>query len=109
MSIKTTSGEFSRDRDVRLGLQDHPDAGPDECLVVGDDDADHVVASSGAGWAGSSACTCQPPPGAGPAAIAPPKTRARCRMPMRPWPAGASLAIRAVPSSVTSMVTASGP
>ena len=58
---------------------------------------------------GNSARTRQPPPGTGPAMVVPPKTLARWRIPTRPWPGGVLLAVRAVPSSATSMVTASGP
>ena len=52
MSISTTSGRHRRaastasmpslglgdDAEVRLGFEDHPKAGADECLVVGDQD-----------------------------------------------------------------------
>ena len=34
---------FSDDLDVTLGLQDHPEAGADELLVVGDEDPDHPL------------------------------------------------------------------
>lgn len=33
---------LSHDLDVRLGLQDHPEAGAHELLVVGDEDSDHL-------------------------------------------------------------------
>jgi hypothetical protein len=82
---------YSHDFDVGLGLQDHPDAAAYERLVIGDQDADHAVILPRGGSAGSSARTCQPPPGAGPAVVVPPKTRARWRMPTRPWQARAPL------------------
>ena len=54
MSIRTTSGRvrllgvdglravagLGDDADLRVGLEDHPEAGADERLVVGDQDAD---------------------------------------------------------------------
>ena len=57
MSISTTSGFDERrltdrleavlglgdDLDVALGLQDHPEAGAHELLVVGDEDPDHPL------------------------------------------------------------------
>ena len=60
MSISTTSGRssaVSSDRlppvcgladhlDVRLRVEDHAKAAPDERLVVGEQDADHVLATS---------------------------------------------------------------
>ena len=112
MSISTTSG-FSRramstacsavdrladDLDVVLGVEDHPEAGADERLVVGDQDADAHAASTGSRGAaaasaasaspcsGSRASTSKPPPGRGPACSSPPITRTRSRMPTRPWP-----------------------
>ena len=60
MSIRTTSGLSARaavdrlapvrrladDLDVGLGVEDHPEAGADERLVVGDQDPDHSCGAS---------------------------------------------------------------
>ena len=69
------------DLDAGLGVEDHPQACPDDVLVVGDEHADgHVVATS----FGSTASTVQPPPGSGPAWRVPPSRLARSAMPTRP-------------------------
>ena len=69
MSISTTWGRRSRDererrlavgglgdhRDVGLGVQQRPEPGPHERLVVGDHDADHVSSPPGPGRASAPA------------------------------------------------------
>ena len=67
MSMRTTSGRSRRasstparpsaaspiDLEVRLGAQDHPEAGPEERLVVDDEDPDHGrVSGAGSSVAG---------------------------------------------------------
>ena len=83
-----------------LGLQDHPQPGPDERLVVGQQHPDrHTAAGSGAGT-GSSARTRQPGPSSrGPAVTRPSNRATRSRMPTSPCPAGARPAGAAAPSS----------
>jgi hypothetical protein len=63
MSISTTSGAavldeldglsavagFGNDFEVALGVEYHAEAGADEPLVVGDDDADHAIDSEVSG------------------------------------------------------------
>ena len=96
-SISTTSGSQRRvpprpprrrrgladDLELRVRAEDHPEPGPDEPLVVGEQDADH---------SGSRARTAKPPSGAGPLASSPPKTATRSRMPSRPCPPPSPLA-----------------
>ena len=93
ISIKTTSGRalmddverpgavscFADHLDVGLGVQQHAEAGPDEGLVVGQDDSDHEDTSA---RVGSTARTRNPPPesGRGRRACRPVRPRARaCR------------------------------
>jgi hypothetical protein len=57
-----TVGCFADHLDVGLRLKDHPQAGADQGLVVGEDDADHVCAAYGR-WA----LTTNPPWAPGPA------------------------------------------
>ena len=82
MSIKITSGRVRSGHADRLqsvgGLADHLDAvfrpqqrgeaGPDQFLVVGEDDPDHCSLP----LVGSTAVTRNPPPGRGPAVSRPP-------------------------------------
>jgi hypothetical protein len=42
-----TVGGLPDDVDVLLGLQDHPEPGPDQALVVGQQDLDHRADPSG--------------------------------------------------------------
>ncbi len=72
--------------EVVLGLEEHPEAGADEGLVVDDGDADergHGI-SEGMGPVGRTARTRKPPPGRGPATRDPPQVAARSRMPTMP-------------------------
>src|SRR3954452_202074 len=90
--------------DVVLGLEERPEAGPDQRLVIGHEHPDrHDVAT------GSVARNRQPPPPIGPASRVPPTARARSRIPRRPCPvpsgAGAPTGIAPRPSSVTSTTT----
>ena len=94
MSISTTSGRsslcerdglvavlrFADDLEIVLHLEDRAEARPHECLVVGDEDADHAVP------AGSRARTANPPSIALPVSSVPPYSRTRSRMPVIPWP-----------------------
>ena len=75
------------DGDVRLGVEDHPQPGADELLVVDEQHPDHVGPLSN----GSRACTENPPPGRGPVCRLPPYSATRSRMPTSPreplsWP-----------------------
>ena len=93
MSISTTSGRSARDEgegggavvglahdlDVVLGVEQHPEAGPHERLVVGQHDPDHDRPSH-------VARTRKPPPCWGPASRRPPVDSARSRMPRSPSP-----------------------
>ncbi len=63
--------------EVGLGVAEHPQAGPDQLLVVDEQDADHAAAP------GSTVRTSQPAP-AGPAVSTPPSTSTRSRMPVSP-------------------------
>src|SRR5262249_45020263 len=90
------------DAQIWLGFQQHPQALPDQVLVVGDQDADHDGSPTG-----SRAQTVNPPPGRGPARRSPPNTATRSRMPASPWPPpGGGGAELPRPSAVTSIVTA---
>ena len=73
-------GGLAHDLDAGLGVEDHPQAGADDLLVVGDDHADHAP------FLGSVAVTSQPPPGLGPASSVPPSRAARSVMPATPYP-----------------------
>ncbi len=65
------------------------EAGTDEGLVVGDQDADHATGSEDLSTAtGSRAETSKPPPGAGPARRSPPRAWTRSVMPRSPLPGG---------------------
>ena len=70
-------GGLADDLDAGLGVEDHLQAGADDLLVVGDDDADHAP------FLGSVAVTSQPPP-VGPASSVPPSRAARSAMPATP-------------------------
>src|SRR5207247_8626897 len=77
---------LTNNRDVRLGVKDHPEAGPDQPFVVDDEDLDgHAGTSS----AGRCAYTLNPPSSVGPASAVPPDTAARSWIPMSPSPAPA--------------------
>jgi hypothetical protein len=62
--------------DAGLGVEDHPEPGADELLVVGDEDPDAHL--------GSTAVTVHPRPGLGPASSVPPSSAARSAIPARP-------------------------
>src|SRR4029450_13026447 len=67
--------------DVGLGVEDHAQPGPDDLLVVGDEDADvHRLGPA----RGSTASTTQPWSGLGPAARVPPRSAARSVIPTTP-------------------------
>src|ERR1035441_5254171 len=91
------------DAEVRLGLQQHPQALADEDLIIDDQDADH----GGPSPIGSRARTAKPPPGCGPASSSPPNIATRSRMPASPCPPACGPAAESPePSSLTSIVTA---
>jgi len=73
--------------DARLGVEDHPQPGADDFLVIRDEHPDghvtarHVIAC----FRGKTALTAQPWPGLlGPASQLPPSRRTRSIMPVRP-------------------------
>ena len=78
----TTGARLSDNLEVVLGFEDHPQAGTDEGLVIGEQDADHDAPSP----SGKRARTRYPPPGRGPASSSPLNRRMRSRMPMSPRP-----------------------
>ncbi len=84
-------------------VEQAPEAGPHECLVVRQHHPDrHAVSSTSTG---SRAATRKPPPsGRGPASSDPPAAVARSRMPATPCPRRP--AATPTPSSTTSTVTA---
>ena len=119
MSISTTPGRVARHDLDRLGavggvahhvdvvgqVEQRPEAGAHDGLVVGDDDADaHADPPTG-----STARTRNPPPSAAPCSTRPPTAAARSRIPRSPKPSelrpspGAS---RPWPSSTTSISSA---
>ena len=67
--------------DVGLRVEDHPQPGAHELLVVGDE---HAHAHVDQPVRGSTAVTVHPPPGAGPASQVPPSRVARSIMPVMP-------------------------
>src|SRR4029079_8275611 len=71
--------------EIVLGVEQEAKSGPNQLLVVGEDDADHRLATTSA--VGRWASTWKPPPTRGPAVSTPPTVAARSRMPARPWPA----------------------
>ena len=108
MSMRTTSGRVSahqrrspaapslglaHDLDVVLGVEEHPEAGADQGLVVGEDDPDHASPlrrpqAGGRRATGSQARRKPPPGGDRPRRVPPEREAARSRMPARPWPPG---------------------
>src|SRR6202030_948163 len=74
-------GRLTDDLDVVAGVEQRREAGADQALVVGDQDADH-----GAGLTGRGAPTRSPPPRRTPADRLPPRAVARSRMPVMPLP-----------------------
>ena len=74
-------GSLAYHLDVGLGVEDHPETGADEVLIIGDDRADaHVTEPA----FGSTALTVQPLSGLRPASRVPPRRVARSVMPTRP-------------------------
>ena len=80
-------------------LEDDPQPGAHEVLVVGDDDTSR--------HAGSRADTAKPPSGRAVAVSDPPNAATRSRIPTSPWPAGGAVRRAPAPSSSTSTDTAS--
>lgn len=79
------------DLDVRFGLENLPDAGPHQCLVVGHHDSDHGIAP----LRGSVALTKDRPPGWAPASRRPPYRATRSLIPISPLPArGGAIVVR---------------
>ncbi len=74
-------GSLGDNLDVGMSGEDHRETGADEVLIVGDEHPDgHLTAPA----LGSTACTVQPPSGAGPASREPPRSVARSVMPTSP-------------------------
>lgn len=88
------------DVDVVRVVQDHPQSGAHEGLVVGDDHPDRHV--------GRVARTANPRSGRGPASKVPPRTFTRSRIPSRPCPVPDGCSAT-TPSSVTSISSVPGP
>src|SRR5437588_1095903 len=84
--------------EVRLGVEDQPETGSHERLVVGEQNADHAPT-------GKRARTSKPPPARRPASSSPPQRATRSRMPTSPCPVPVSVPVPS-PSSVTSTSTA---
>src|SRR5262249_9352817 len=80
----TAVGRLRGDADVIGGFQRRGGPGTDQCLVVGEQDADHPAAPLAAN--GSRAITSKPPSARGPAVTSPPSAAARSAIPVRPWP-----------------------
>src|SRR3954454_3495365 len=99
---------LAHDLDLGLGLQDHLEAGAHERLVISDQHSYQCSSRS----KGSLACTPKPPSFLYPASISPPSIATRSRMPTRPWPVTAPLAVCAAtprPLSLTSTSTSCSP
>src|SRR3990172_1019578 len=78
-----TVGTLADDAQVGLAVEDHPQPGAGQRLIVGDDDVDgHDDPTAN----GRVASTRNPPPDIGPARNEPSYTWTRSRMPMRPCP-----------------------
>ncbi len=74
-------GRLAHDLDVGLRVEDHPEPGAHELLVVGDE---HAHAHVDQPERGSAAVTAHPPPGAAPASQVPPRSVARSIIPVMP-------------------------
>src|SRR5207344_446523 len=103
-----TIGGFADDLDVALRVEQCAEAGPDQCLVVDEQDPYHVASPSrslapasparaparcgaaaslvGGAAIGIRAVTRKPPPGRGPADRSPPSADTRSCMPRMPKP-----------------------
>src|SRR5262249_33976025 len=91
--------------DVFLGIEQGPEPGPDQGLIVGQQHPDHR-----APLIGNRARTRKPPPGRGPASSPPPSRGPRSPTPGVPLPlAGFWRAAGPRPSSSTCTVTSSAP
>src|SRR4051812_2884901 len=94
-------GGLTDNVEVGFGAQDHPVAGPDQALVIGEQDPDHGVTVG----SGREAVTSKPPSGRWPACRSPPNRATRSRMPRIPNPSLPSVGrlspVGAVPSSAT--------
>src|SRR5262249_1433993 len=95
---------LAHDLDVVLGVEQHPEPGAHEHLIVGERDPDQPASTA----AGSRAQTRKPPENRGPASTCPPTAWARSRMPAMPWP-GPPPPAPLRPSSPTSLSAAAGP
>src|ERR1700729_2924475 len=93
--------------DLGIGLEDHPEAGANHRLVIGQQ---HTDAHSTPSEVGSLTRTANPPPDTGPAVSWPPCRAARSRMPINPRPPGLvpDRAITPRPSSTISTSSSSG-
>ncbi len=91
--------------DVVLGVEEDPESGSHERLVVGEGDADQPVSA----LIGSRAHTRKPPEKRGPASRCPPTASARSRMPAMPCPGAPDAPLLPRPSSVTSSSTDADP
>ncbi len=74
-------GGLAHHLDVGLGVEDHPEPGADELLIVGYEDAD---AHLGFPSRGSTAVTVHPLCAQGPVSSVPPSSAARSLIPTRP-------------------------
>src|SRR5262249_14360289 len=99
-------GGLADDFQVVLGVEQRPESGPHQRLVVGEQDPDHAGPSSAP--SGKVARTAKPPASLGAACSAPPSPVTRSRMPRRPTPGVTGRAGDAWPSSVTETVSTAG-
>src|SRR2546428_103131 len=90
---------LTRDLHVRLRADDHPEAGPDKLLVVGDRDSDHAI--------GSFERTVKPPTAVEPASRSPPNSATLSRIPINPWPVDAFTASSDSPRPLSRIVISS--
>ena len=91
------------DLDVVGLAQDHAETSPDEVVIVGEQDPDHLAATPSTGmWA----VTRNPPPSRGPASNWPPKIETRSLMPRIPRPPGMAESSLAGPARPPSSRTA---
>src|SRR5260221_280674 len=95
----TAARRLADDLEVGVGLEERPEPGADNRLVLGDQDPDPLAHVAALPPSGSRAWTRQPS-ATGPASMLPPGAPARSGMPRSPCP-GAAAAL-ALPSSVTS-------
>ena len=95
---------FAHDLDIRLVLEDHPETGSDEQLVIDEEHADRRSSGSRGrpGPSSGSRAATWKPPDAGPASNDPPNIATRSRMPMspRPAPSGSATPLGPVPPHI---------